>query len=118
MIINRDQAYRVLCSIRSPIQGGEEESGTGMFVNKNNSLWIITASHVARPSNQNSYLILSNDQGKAERLPVNMFSPSPVWTHHPVTDIAAMPVTETTENPDISIWANNRTFLFCVDSTE
>lgn len=98
LIINRDAAYRVLCSIRTPTGGGNEEVGTGMFVVRANDLFIVTASHVARPSNANTYLILSDDKGAPTQAPLSHFCGANAWRHHPVADIAAIQVVQTPQN--------------------
>jgi len=98
MIISRDTAYRVLCSIRTPRSGGNEEVGTGLFVSRGNDLFIITASHVAQPSNANTYLIVSGDQGAPTQALLSQFSGNAAWRHHPVADIAIFQIAQTTQN--------------------
>ncbi|MFC2078632.1 serine protease [Candidatus Bipolaricaulota bacterium] len=98
MIISRDTAYRVVCNIRTPISGGEEEVGTGLFVNKGDDLFIITASHVAQPSNTNTYLIVSDLQGAPAQALLSQFSGNAAWRHHPVADIATIRIAQTAQN--------------------
>ena len=98
MIIERDAAYRVICSIRTPSQGGKDEVGTGMFVARGNELFLVTASHVSRPSNANSYLILSDNKGAPTKAPLSHFCAANTWRHHPIADISAIQIIQTAQN--------------------
>jgi hypothetical protein len=98
MIISRDTAYRVVCSIRTPRPDGKEEVGTGLFVNRGDDLFIITASHVAQPSNNNTYLIVSDNQGAPTQALLSQFSRNAEWRHHPVADIATFQIAQTAQN--------------------
>lgn len=109
MIIKRDAAYRVLCSIRTPIGNGKEEVGTGTFVVRGNDLFIVTASHVARPSNAQTYLIVSDDKGAPTQAPLSHFCANNAWRHHPAADIAAIAVVQTQQ---IQALLQNRFFPY------
>ena len=98
MIIKRDELFRVVCEF--PIG---ENVGTGMFVSSpyNNEFslgWIVTASHVAKETNDNTEIVISSDEGKAISVPLKMFGSAFEWRHHPVADISAFPIYKTPEN--------------------
>ncbi len=95
MIIKRDDIFRVVCDFLG--------IGTGMFVsspfNSEFSLgWIITASHIAIKTNNNTKIVISSDEGKAIQLPLEMFGNISEWRHHPIADISAFPIFKTPEN--------------------
>ena len=98
MIFHRDVLHRVICNIRTPQPNGAEEVGTGMFVVRGNELFLITASHVARPSNANTYLVLSDDNGNAATIALTLAAPVSQWDHHPAADIAKIHITITQAN--------------------
>lgn len=40
MIISRDQAFRIVCNIRTPLSAGKENVGTGSFIVKGNNVYL------------------------------------------------------------------------------
>ena len=99
MIIKRDELFRVVCELLTP----GISSGTGMFVSspENNNMlrgWIVTATHVAKKTNMNTILIISSDEGKAIKLPLNMFGNISEWKHHQIADISILPIVLTNSN--------------------
>lgn len=98
MIFTRDQVFRFVFNLRTPMAVGEEV-GTGIFVCKNNDeLYLVTASHVAKSCNQNSDVVISDSIGHATALKLTSFSNSLQWIHHPVADLAVLRITPTNEN--------------------
>ena len=94
MIFQRDDLYRVICNIRIPMPNGtREESGTGLFVGRGADLFLITASHVVKNHNDQTALILSDNDGNATRLPLATLWGGNQWTHHPVADLAYIRLT-------------------------
>lgn len=98
MIIKRDELFRVVCEF---LIG--EKVGTGMFVSSpyNNEFslgWIVTASHVAKETNDSAEIVISSDEGKAIPVPLKMFGNISEWRHHPIADISAFPIYKTPEN--------------------
>lgn len=92
MILNRDQAFRVVCNIRTP-KNGSEIVGTGMFVsNDKNEAWIITASHVARETTVHTIIALGDENNNCYRIPINDFSTSLDWKHHAIADLAVLKI--------------------------
>lgn len=55
MIIQRDQTFRVVFNLRTPIIAGGESVGTGIFVVKDDQeIYLVTATHVAATCNANT----------------------------------------------------------------
>lgn len=92
MIILRDETFRFVVNLRTSIKDGEE-IGTGMFVVKGKTKpYLVTASHVARSCNAKTSVVLSNDKGNAVTLKLSDFDRNLTWRHHPVADLAALPI--------------------------
>ena len=81
-----------VCELRTQIDAYNSAVGTGMFVSSSAGGnryygWIITASHVAKETNDNTVIVISTKEGKAATLPLNYFG-STGWKHHPIADIS------------------------------
>lgn len=103
MIITRDEAFKTVCELRTPINASQYNIGTGMFVSSptgNNQIrgWIVTASHVARKTTNSSQIIIATSEGKSESLQLSMFGSISNWKHHSIADISVFPVYFTEEN--------------------
>ncbi len=97
MIITRDDAFKVVCEIRTPTDASHYNIGTGMFVSSpegNDKMcgWIVTASHVARETKDSSIIIIATKEGKSASLPLSMFGSVSNWKHHKVADVSVFPV--------------------------
>ena len=57
MIIKRDQAFRVVCCFYT-----DGIVGTGFFIVKNNMPYLVTATHVAKETNTQTIVILSDEK--------------------------------------------------------
>ena len=67
MILKRDDAFTVVCKLKTPKEDGSYVVGTGIFVtspagNDNVFLWIVTANHVAKETNEKTQPTTSNIQ--------------------------------------------------------
>lgn len=103
MIITRDEAFKAVCEIKTPVDAVTYNVGTGMFVSSpigNNQYrgWIVTASHVACETTNLSQIIIATKDGEAISLPLTMFGPISNWKHHKIADISVFPVYFTEEN--------------------
>lgn len=97
MIIRRDDAFQAVCELRTPTSPSSFNVGTGMFVSSpagdNNFFgWIITASHVAKSTNNTTEIVIATSDGKAACLPLNLFGPLTNWRHHPIADVSAFQI--------------------------
>lgn len=103
MIIKRDEAFKTVCELRTQLDINTASVGTGMFVsapagdNKSRG-WIVTASHVAISTRNDTQIIISTEEGKSKSLPLSMFSNVSNWKHHPIADISVLPIIFTGEN--------------------
>ena len=53
--------------------------------------WIVTASHVATETKDNTVIVISTKDGKAAMLPLRLFG-AIGWKHHPVADISVFQI--------------------------
>ena len=112
MIIRRDDAFRVICEIRTTVSATQERIGTGMFVSSpvdKDAMygWIVTANHVAKDTNSNTHIIMATEDGKAESIPLTEFGPLSNWKHHTIADISAFQIVFTIKNRE---YMKNRFF--------
>ena len=103
MIITRDDAFKVVCELRTPLSESQYNVGTGMFVSSSvdeNKIrgWILTASHVACETTNFTQIIIATKGGKSENLPLSMFGKITDWKYHKTADISILPIHFTDEN--------------------
>ena len=103
MILRRDNAFTVVCELLTPKENGVFSVGTGIFVTSpmdqdNSSLWIVTASHVAKATSEQTTVVVSTMDGLAKQLPLNLFGDISAWIHHPLADISAFKIHPTVSN--------------------
>jgi hypothetical protein len=99
MQLTRDETFQVVLNLRTPVPGGQEKVGTGIFILKDNTdPFILTASHVANECNNSTNVVMSDASSNAQSLGLGLFNSSLAWTHHPVADISVLPI-----EPDPSI---------------
>lgn len=97
MIITRDDAFRAVCELRTPATPSSVIIGTGMFVSspvdENKAFgWIVTASHVAKETNDTTEIVIATSDGKAISLSLKMFGALSNWKHHPIADVSAFQI--------------------------
>ena len=90
MIITRDQAFIIVCNIRTPQGNNSENVGTGSFIVKNNCIYLLTAAHVAARTNKNTYLALGDKESNCIKLPIIELVDYLDWNTHPFADIAIL----------------------------
>lgn len=113
MILKRDRAFTVVCELKTPKEDGSCAVGTGIFVTSptgdgNVHLWMVTANHVAKGTNEQTIIVVSTKDGNAQQVPLKLFGPLSSWRHHPFADISAFYIQSTTSNMQ---FFNGRTFL-------
>jgi hypothetical protein len=114
MILRRDDAFRAVCELRTPVDNTRVTIGTGMFVNstagQNTACgWIVTASHVARGTTDNTDIVIATREGKAVTLRLNLFGQLSGWIHHKIADISVFPIHFSSDNIQ---FLENRFFPF------
>ena len=97
MIIRRDEAFRVVCEILTPVNVNEAKVGTGIFVCSPAGIntmygWIVTANHVAKETTNDTKIVIANQAGKATDLPLTQFGNLSNWRHHAIADISAFQI--------------------------
>lgn len=93
MILTRDDTFRVVFNLRTPVGHNQFSVGTGVFVLRGgNDSFLVTATHVAVTCNNTTQLILSDATGNATALRLVDFNSALGWSHHPVADISVLPV--------------------------
>lgn len=98
MILIRDETFKVVFNLRTPTSLNSEEVGTGIFVMKSNGeKYMITASHVAKASNINTQVVISDHLGNAKSHPLVGFNVQLMWMHHPVADLAVLQIYPSSE---------------------
>ena len=108
MIITRDQAFNVVCNIRTP-QGADKESiGTGIFISKQNKAYLVTAEHVARETTNTTYIIYCDSQNNPIKRNLNRLNHSLSWQYHNEADICCLEI-DINNNFDL---LNGRCFPF------
>lgn len=101
MILSRDQIFTVVCYIHTQVSSADYVTGTGVFICKDNTPYLVTASHVANSTNENTLIIISDADSKCITLPLLQFSNPIKWSHHPVADMAALKVDMNSNNQTI-----------------
>ena len=82
MILKRDETFKVVFNLRTPTSPNSEEVGTGTFVVKSNGeMYMVTASHVAKNSNINTQVVISDQVGNAKSHPLVEFNGQLAWSH-------------------------------------
>lgn len=92
MIITRDQAFIIVCNIRTPKGDNIENIGTGSFIVKNNNIYLLTAAHVAITTNKNTYLALGDRESNCVKIPIVELVEYLDWNIHPSADIAILEI--------------------------
>ena len=99
MIFKRDDLSNVICNIRIPTPKGEE-TGTGIFIEKNNIPYLLTAEHVVKNINPQSYVILS-DNGEPIKVMLDILLGGSTFAFHEKADLAKAKITITADNEKI-----------------
>ena len=77
MILTRDNTFRVVFNLRTPVGRSQFSVGTGVFVVRSgNDRFLVTTTHVAVTCNNATQLILSDATGNATALRLVDFNPA------------------------------------------
>ncbi len=87
MVFHRDALSNVICNIRIPTVTGEE-TGTGIFIEKDNQPYLLTAAHVVKNINKNAYIILSDLAGLPTKVSMDVLLGGSTFESHPEADLA------------------------------
>ena len=93
MILTRDDTFRVVFNLRTPIAAMQESTGTGVFVVRHDrDIFMVTATHVARTCSNSTNVVISDASGNATSLRLTDFNANLSWKHHPIGDISVLPI--------------------------
>ena len=91
MILTRDDTFRVVFNLRTPVNLTQFDVGTGVFVVRNgNEPFLVTATHVARMCTNATQLVFSDKAGNATDFRLTDFNGGLAWQHHQVADISIL----------------------------
>lgn len=91
MVIKRDQAFHVVCNIRTSLPSGAISTGTGLFVTPNKSdAYLVTASHVARSTNASTILAVQGNDGKCITVRLSDLAQPTKWINHEKADMSVI----------------------------
>ena len=90
MIILRDQLFNVVCYIGTPKSDNKISIGTGSFIIKGNSVFLLTAVHVVKETNETTFLAFGQNMSQCTVLPLKALSTNRTWRIHPVADMAVL----------------------------
>ena len=100
MVLKRDQLFRIVCSIMTPTAGGKAMIGTGSFIATEGKVYLLTAEHVSRDTNNTTILALGDDQSNCITVKLKDLVKGNVWKVHPKADMAIIEIDIGTR-PDI-----------------
>lgn len=99
MILRRDDAFKIVFNLRTPLTGGSWNVGTGMFIHKSNDeIFLVTASHVAKEINSGTIVVFGDKDSNCIQVPLVKFNSTLNWKHHEVADLACLKVALNREN--------------------
>lgn len=100
MIFQRDGLGSVVCNIRIPDPNnlGKEEIGTAIFIEKDNSAYLLTAAHVIENLNDNAYAIISDTKGIPTKVDLAILLGGSSFELHSQADLAKAKIVLTKEN--------------------
>ncbi len=97
MVFSRDALSNVICNIRIPFED-KEEIGTGIFIEKDNQPYLLTAAHVIKNINDKAYVILSDEKGTSTKVPLDVLLGGTKFNNHPQADLANAKIIVTDKN--------------------
>jgi hypothetical protein len=99
MIIKRDEAFKVVCNIRTRINN-QDVVGTGIFVSKGQKAFLITATHVAASTNASSYIIYCDSSNNPITRNLSHLNFGLSWKNHSTADLSVLEI-EVAKNLDL-----------------
>lgn len=102
VIITRDEAFRIVCSILTPRLDGNASIGTGSFMTTTGrDAWLLTASHVASGISRQTTIAVGNESDDCITVPLSLFNANCEWISHPIADIAVMRIDDNETNSSL-----------------
>ncbi len=88
--LTKDSVFTIVCNIRTPQDDGSEVIGTGIFIEKDNKAYLITADHVSKKTNSNSYIIYCDKNNTPFKRKLVKLNSSLSWISHSIEDISIL----------------------------
>lgn len=85
-----------------------ETVGTGIFLSKDDKVYLVTATHVSKSTNQSSYIIVCDKSNNPILRDLNKLNKTLNWINHSIEDISALEI-DVSSNFDI---LNGRCFPY------
>lgn len=79
--------FTVVCNIRTPKGDNKEDVGTGIFISKDNTAYLVTAAHVASKTNTNTYIVYCDAHSNPIVRKLTVLNGTLSWQYHPIADI-------------------------------
>lgn len=109
--MKREETFRYVVNIRTPFFNQNQERcealGTGFFINKENKYYLVTANHIAIDTNDSSYVVLSDTNGKPANISLSSLNTNINWIHHSSADISVLEIDVANK-----VWISNRAFPY------
>lgn len=87
MIFKRDSLFSVVCYIRTQ-ESNNYLFGTGIFILKEESIYLLTAEHVAVNTNDSTILAIGNSQSECIVVQLNNIINGNEWRSHQIADMS------------------------------
>jgi S1-C subfamily serine protease len=98
MIYHRDQLSNVVCNIRIPKGGTNEEVGTAIFIAKGDDAFLLTAAHVINNITPQTYAVLSDSTGAPQKVLLSDLLGGATFIKHGQADLAKAKINITATN--------------------
>lgn len=108
MQLTRDMTFTVVCNIRTPKGDNKENVGTGIFISKDNTAYLVTAAHVASETNTNSYIVYCDAHSNPIARKLTVLNSALSWQYHSIADICCLEL-DLIQNKDL---LSNRCFPY------
>lgn len=91
--MKKNEMFKHIIAIRTA-KNGMISAGTGILVKaENDTIYLVTATHVARDTTTNTDIWLRNpDTGFPMSFKINLLNPMVMWLYHPIADMAILEV--------------------------
>lgn len=88
--LTSDELAITVVNLRKPLKSGHENTGTGSFITKDNKMYIVTATHVAKNMDSLAYVIIEDKKSLPVRLKLKELAPNIKWKNHPIADLSIL----------------------------
>ena len=90
IILTADQLTISVVNLRKEISPGNESTGTGSFISKNDEIYIVTATHVSKNMDDSAYVIIQGENNLPIKIELKKLSNPIKWIDHPIADLSVL----------------------------